>query len=117
MLVRATDLGDGNRQHALSFMDYGELLLNLECMRKDHLLLLTDNPTNRCAPQFSASASSSGSGIADRFITRVIADAYKKAGQTAQLSQPKFKDTKTQHQNPASQPKSRKMRFNDTDTA
>ena len=58
MLVRAQDLGEDYRRHALFYMHYGQLLLRLEYMRHDHVLLLIGNPTNRRALQVFASASS-----------------------------------------------------------
>lgn len=101
ILVRMPALPDEYRRHALSYMKFGQLIAHHEYMRLDHLMLLTDDPTNRRALQFSASVSSTGAGIADRFITRTIAEAYRKAGLTALPQQ--FKKDKTQNSNPATQ--------------
>ena len=69
MFVRIPELRDDFRRHALAYMRFGQLVVHHEYMRLDHLLLLTDDPTNRRALQFSASAAATGSGIAERFLT------------------------------------------------
>ena len=113
MLVRSKDLGDVYRQHALSYMRFLQTILHLEYLRQDYLMLLTDEPSNRRALQLSASTASAGAGISDRFVTRAMADAYKKAGQSVQ-TQPRPKDTK--NSNPASQQTSRDKRSKDADS-
>ena len=106
MLVRSKDLDDVYRQHALSYMHLMQAIFHLEHMRQDYLMLLTDERTNRRALQLSASTASAGAGISDRFVTRAIANSYKKAGQSVQ-TQPRSKDSKTQNSNPTSQQNSR----------
>ena len=92
------ELRDDFRRHALAYMRFGMLVVQHEYMRLVHLLLLTDDPTNRRALQFSQSAASLGSGISERFITTRASVAYAKAGLSNQ-SQPFKKDTESQ--NPA----------------
>ena len=99
MLVRMPDLPDEYRRHALAFMRFGQLVVSHEYSRIDHLLLLTDDPTNRRALQFSASIASAGSGIAGRFLTNKASAAYAKAGLSTP-SQP-FKKEPKHNQNPA----------------
>ena len=94
MLVRIPELRDDFRRHALSYMRFGMLVVQHEYMRLDHLLLLTDDPTNRRALQFHQSAAALGSGISERFITTRASAAYTKAGLSNQ-SQPFKKDTKS----------------------
>ena len=60
-------------------MRFGQRWLDLEYMRQDHRMLLTDDPSSKRALQFAASTASAGSGIANRFLTKHVADAYKKA--------------------------------------
>ena len=102
MLVRAKDLDDAFRRHALSYMRFGQRVPHLEYMRQDTLMLLTDDPSNKRALQFAASTASSGSGIADRFLTKDIADAYKKAGMSSLAQQrPTRSDRDNFNKNPA----------------
>ena len=84
MLVRAKDLSEGDRRHALSYMHFGQRDLYLEYMQQDHLMWLTVDLSNKRALQFAASTVSAGSGIADRFLTKDVAHTYK----TANLSTP-----------------------------
>ena len=105
MLVRSKELDDVYRRHALSYMRYMQMILHLEYMRQDYLLLLTDEPSNRRALHLGASTASARSGVSDRFVTRAMADSYKKAGQSVQ-TQPRSKDAK----NPVSQSSSRDNR-------
>ena len=99
MLVRIPELRDDFRRHALAYMRFGMLVVQHEYMRLDHLLQLTDDPTNRRALQFHQSAASVGSGISERFITTRASVAYAKAGLSNQSQPFKSKDTKSQ--NPA----------------
>jgi hypothetical protein len=121
MLVRAKDLDDEFRRHALSYMRFGERILHMEYMRQDTLMLLTDDPSNKRALQFAASTASSGSGIADRFLTKDIADAYKKAGMSNPTQTRSNRSNDNYNKNPAhsSQPshvsQNSKKRHNDAE--
>ena len=68
MLVRSMDLDDVYRQHALSYMRFLQHVLDLEYMRQDYLMILTDEPNNRRALQLAANSSSAGAGISDRLL-------------------------------------------------
>ena len=51
-------------------------MLHLENMRQGHLLLSTDDQTNKRALQFLADTASTSFVIADDFITLAMADTY-----------------------------------------
>ena len=71
-ITGAKDLSKCYRRHALSFMRFEQRVLYLEYLRQVHLLLSTDNPSNKRALQFAASAASAGSGIANRFLIKEL---------------------------------------------
>ena len=97
-------------------MRFGQRILHLEYMRQDHLMLLTIDPSNKRALQFTASTVSAGSGIADRFLTKDVADAYKKAGlSTPASSQSNLSDKDTYTKNPE-KPQSSGKRHKDAES-
>ena len=116
MLMRAKDLSEGYRRHALSYMRFCQRVLHLEYMRHDHIMLLTDDPSNRRALQFTASTVSAGSAIANRFLTTDVADAYKKAGlSTPASSRSNRSDKDTYTKNPEN-PQSSDKRHKDAES-
>ena len=116
MLVRAKDLSKGYRRHALSYMRFGQRILHLEYMRQDHLMLLTEDPSNKRALQFTASTVSAGSGIADRFLTKDVADAYKKAGLSTPASSRSNRSEKDSYTKNSDKPQNSGKRHKDAES-